>query len=179
MHTNQSFGIWHDFSYVIYRVANMTKTRTSVSFGGLAVALVVLLLTAGHLIPFKEVNFSMCSISGSSRVVTRWFGLWSRVEVKTTPLEVWIRQREPMFRPKWKHYSTNKHRVLARSFGCSPKPPIYSLGPLMGYVTTDLSEERIAELVKVTRTATLEEQKDFVGKIADEILDSLDDRTEH
>jgi hypothetical protein len=156
-------------------MAISAKTRTSViSVGGLGVAVVVLLLTVAHSIPFKEVRISMCPISGSREVVTRWFGLWARVEVKETALELWIRRREPTFRPQWKRLSTNTHYVLARGFGCSPAPPIYTLQPLMQHVTNKLSDERIAELVDVMRTGTREEQQEFLKKIEDEIFESLE-----
>ena len=146
----------------------------SLKSGVTGIAIVILVLVAGPFIPFKKVDISLCSISGSRKVVTRWFGLLVRMEVTRTTLESWIKQREPQFQPQWVHMSTNTRFLLGRTFACSSAPPIYSLEPLMNHLTGNLSEGQIAKLVNVMRTGTREDQRALLRQIADEIFESLE-----
>jgi hypothetical protein len=117
-------------------------------------------------IEIKKVSNWVCAISGSKKTERIWIGGRTETVIDRSPLEDWIRKREPDFQPKWQHRSTQTYTILARSCGVSG---ISCLSKSLFYldrgIIEELGEVRIAALVKVMREGTREDQEKLVQAI--------------
>ena len=134
------------------------------------VGLTVLLLSVGPLIPCRKAKLWVCAISGSTRTDITWFGYFHSQQRSVSPLENWIKVREPDFAPQWQPVATYTHYVLGYGCGVGNRPEIYQLRSLLGEVVEKTSEERIARLVAVLRHGSADEQRQMVESLADEVL---------
>lgn len=128
------------------------------------------ILLVGPFVHYEQRQISVCPITGTVHIHTRSFGLFDTDHTDTTPLELWLREREPSFEPEFQRISTVSYAIIGRSHGCRTAPPIYSLITVMDRLVDHLPDERISELVSVLRTGTHEEQRTFIQEITDEIF---------
>ncbi len=131
----------------------------------------VLLLGVVAATPYKKVQIRVCPVSGSTKTRVTWFGYFSHDERTTSALEQWLKRREPFFEPQWRHLSTTRYYVLGCARACSPAPEVYKLRPILDWLVTRFSDERIAELVTVLRQGSRDEQRQRIESIWDEYFD--------
>ena len=154
------------------RVSNMrseTKRRIGWSLG-IAAGLVVLLIFVGAAIPYKEVSWWVCPVSGSTRREITWFGHFAHEERTVSALERWLRRREPGFVPNWQLASTDGYFTVGRSFACSTAPQISTLIPVLDRVVEKLDDNEISDLVRVLRYGSAYEQRKMIEKVADDAI---------
>ena|ERR1022692_2053889 len=150
-------------------MASGTKKRIVWSVS-ITLGLVLLLSFVGPFIQYKEDTIWICPVSGSSRTEIVRFGLFHQEKRTVTALEKWLKRKEPDFAPSWQHLSTDTYYVMGRSYGCSEKPEICQLTPILDEVIEKLSDERIAKLVAVLRHGSREEQRHVIQMISDDVF---------
>jgi len=136
----------------------------------IVIGLVLLLGFIGPILPYKEVRYWTCPVSGSTRTEIIWFGHFSDETRTVTALGNWLKHKEPGFEPSWQPLSTTTYFVLGRLYGDMAAPAIYELNPIIDCVVESLTDDQIAGLVAVLRHGSREEQRRVIRETADEFF---------
>ncbi|RME94888.1 MAG: hypothetical protein D6766_04730, partial [Verrucomicrobia bacterium] len=104
-----------------------------------------------------------------------WFGLVHRTNRVVTPLERWLREREPDFEPPWQLLSvTTTYLLGSRMHECSHAPPVWELRPVQDALVRTLDEAALRDLIHTLRHAPEDQQRQLIQRLGDRLLDSIE-----
>jgi hypothetical protein len=125
------------------------------------------------IIPYKERSNYICPITASMRTDVTWFGLFESRQRTVSHLELWLRQREPGFRPDWQYISTQKY-YLGGGFSCGTAgtPEAYLLTYTLKLSGVQkMNDGQIGNLIEVLRHGSSDDRKRMIQSFSDEVMD--------
>ena len=120
-------------------------------------------------LPYKTEVVDVCPISGSVSREIVTFGVFRERRIESTPLEAWIRAREPGFIPNYESWCIYRTYLFSVRRSCTKGPTVASLRSVQEPLLTQIAEERIADLVETLRQGDRVVQQQLVDALLDEI----------
>ncbi len=139
----------------------------------LKITLWLLAIHLGSLIPISTHHRYMCSITGSHKFQrTFFFGLYSDVRYKKSPMENWIEDYQADFKCDWEYYGTATYSLsgTGRLCGRPPAMHMFSYG-IQKWFLKYATQKEIVNFIELLQRTEAEKRKEIVEEAVDRALE--------